>query len=230
MGLSDIGMSNLAYTRGRFPEMEALDLPFGNPSGWVSTHVANEFYNTFKPKEFDKVHVLYFTSSGPNIVYTRSKKVEKLEDLKGLAIRGTGRIADTVEALGATARPISMPEAYEALSKGVIEGVMGPMEMLKGFRTADVTKYAANCWQVGNVYTFYVVMNKHKFDRFPDDIKQIFNEVSSEWIEKHSLAWNEIDKIGKTYFEGKGGEVISLSDSEVARWKKSGGTDHRQIC
>ena len=126
MGLSDIGMTNLAYTRGRFPVMEALDLPFGTPSGWVATKLANDFYNTFTPKEFDKVHILYFHSCGPNIIYTRSKKVEKLEDLKGLAIRGTGRIADTVTALGATARPISMPEAYEALSKGRYRRGYGP--------------------------------------------------------------------------------------------------------
>ena len=219
MGLSDIGMSNLAYTRGRFPVMEALDLPFGNPSGWVSTNLANDFYRKFKPKEFDKVHVLYFHSCGPNIIYTSKKQVKTLEDLKGLTIRGTGRIADTVEALGATARPISMPEAYEALSRGVIEGVMGPMEMLKGWRTADVTKFATNCWQVGNVYTFYVVMNKNKWNSFPNDIKQIFETVSNQWIEKHAVGWNNIDKVGKDYFEEKGGTVLALSKNELNRWK-----------
>lgn len=219
MGVSDIGMSNLAYTRGRFPVMEALDLPLGNPSGWVSTHLANDFYQKFKPEEFEKVHVLYFHSCGPNIIYTTEKQVQKLEDLKGLVIRGTGRIADTVSALGATASPISMPEAYEALSKGVISGVMGPMEMLKGFRTADVTKFATNCWQVGNVYTFYVTMNKKKWENLPEDIKQVFNTVSTQWIEKHAVGWNEIDKIGKNYFEGLGGTVLALSKDEIGRWK-----------
>src|SRR4030066_1754686 len=32
-GISDIGMSCFAYTRGRFPVMEALDLPLGYPNG-----------------------------------------------------------------------------------------------------------------------------------------------------------------------------------------------------
>ncbi len=217
-GIADIGMSNLAYTRGRFPEMEMCDLPFGCPSGWVSTHMVNNFYDKFKPKGFNKAHILYFHACGPNIIYTASDKVEKLSDLKGLTIRGTGRIADTVEALGATSRPIAMAEAYEALSRHVIAGVMGPMEMLKGWRTGEVAKFATNCWEVGNVYTFYVVMNKAKYNALPPDVKKIVDEVSAEWIGKHAVAWNEIDVGGRAFFESKGGKVINLSKEEAAKW------------
>ena len=83
-----------------------------------------------------------------------------------------------------------------------------------------MTKYAANCWQVGNVYTFYVAMNKAKWNRLPADIQKIFDDVSAQWIEKHAKAWNDIDKIGKTYFQEKGGMVVALADDEVARWKE----------
>ena len=50
-GISDIGMSCFACTRGRFPAMEALDLPLGYPNGLAATRVANTFYETFKPVE-----------------------------------------------------------------------------------------------------------------------------------------------------------------------------------
>lgn len=51
-GVADIGASNLAYTRGLFTVMEILDLPLGFPSGWVASHVANDFYHKIdKPKE-----------------------------------------------------------------------------------------------------------------------------------------------------------------------------------
>lgn len=217
-GIADIGMTNLAYTRGRFPEMEICDLPFGCPSGWVSTKMVNEFYKKHKPKGFDKAHLLYFHACGPNIIYTASVPVKKLIDLKGLTIRGTGRIADTVEALGATPRPIEMAEAYEALSRNVIAGVMGPMEMLKGWRTGEVAKFATNCWKVGNVYTFYIVMNKRKYDALPADVKKVFDEVSAEWVDKHARGWNDIDMEGRGFFESKGGKVIDLSDAEAAKW------------
>ncbi|MFH1115026.1 MAG: TRAP transporter substrate-binding protein [Pseudomonadota bacterium] len=217
-GVADIGMSNLSYTRGRFPEMEICDLPFGCPSGWVSTQMVDKFYREAKPKGFEKVQPLYFHACGPNIIYTASVPVKALSDMKGLTIRGTGRIADTVEALGATSHPIAMPEAYEALSRNVISGVMGPMEMLKGWRTGEVAKFATNCWEVGNVYTFYVVMNKAKYDKLPPDVKKVFDEVSAEWVQRHAVAWNEIDEEGKEFFASKGGKVINLSKDEAAKW------------
>ena len=38
-GISDVGFSVLAYTRGRFPVMSAVDLPLGYTSGTVATKV-----------------------------------------------------------------------------------------------------------------------------------------------------------------------------------------------
>ena len=52
-GLSDIGFSVLAYTRGKFPLTEVADLPVGAKSALASTKLINEFYKKFKPKELD---------------------------------------------------------------------------------------------------------------------------------------------------------------------------------
>ena len=49
-GISDIGMSVFAYTRGRFPVMEAADLPLGYPNGKVATKGVNDFYARYQPK------------------------------------------------------------------------------------------------------------------------------------------------------------------------------------
>ena len=43
-GICDIGMSCLAYTMGRFPASELVDIPHGYPNGWVASKVANDFY------------------------------------------------------------------------------------------------------------------------------------------------------------------------------------------
>ena len=49
-GISDIGYSVLAYTRGKFPLTEVSDLPLGIRSGLAATKLINEYYNKFKPK------------------------------------------------------------------------------------------------------------------------------------------------------------------------------------
>ena len=57
--IADIGFSHCSYSRGRFPVMEIMELPLGFPSSWIATHVANDFYGKFKPKEWDTYHVLF---------------------------------------------------------------------------------------------------------------------------------------------------------------------------
>ncbi|MBC8463994.1 MAG: C4-dicarboxylate ABC transporter substrate-binding protein, partial [Deltaproteobacteria bacterium] len=101
-GLSDVGLSIFAYTRGRFPVMAAVDLPLGYTSGKVATTVANEFIRNFKPKEVSDVEVMYVHAHGPGLVHTvKDKPVKKLADLKGLKLRGHGTSALVQKALGA---------------------------------------------------------------------------------------------------------------------------------
>ena len=64
-------------------------------------------------------------------------------------------------------------------------------------------------------------MNKRKWDALPPDIQKVFNEVASETREKQALLWNQMDIEGRDLFVSKGGEVIPLSDAEVAKWIKA---------
>jgi TRAP-type C4-dicarboxylate transport system substrate-binding protein len=217
-GIADMGFTNLSYTRGRFPEMEICDLPLGMPSGWVSSQVVDAFYRKYQPKEFEKAHMLFFSACGPNLVSTTETPIKKLTDLKGVTLRGQGRIADTAEALGAVVRPVAIGETYEAVKRKVVSGVMLPLETLKGFRLGELLKYCTADWQVGNVYTFYAVMNKGKYDSLPDNIKKVFDEVSAEWVNKAAEGWNAIDLAGAEFFKQKGGTVIQLSYEEAAKW------------
>lgn len=220
-GIADIGFSNLSYTRGRFPEMELCDLPLGMPSAWVSTHVVQKFYEKYRPKEFDKAKMLYFSACGPNLIFTSGKPIPTLEDLKGQTLRATGRIADTATALGATPRPMPVGDTYESVNRNVISGAMLPLETMKGFRLGEVVKYCTANWQVGNVYTFFAVMNKKKWDALPENIKLVFDEVNAEFVEKMAQSWNNIDLEGAEFFKSKGGQMLQLSDDEAAKWNKA---------
>ena len=218
-GISDIGMSVLAYTMGRFPATELVDMPHGYPNGWVATNVANDFYKEFKPEEFDDVHVLYFHAHGPGVVFTTDKPVRKMEDLQGLVLRSTGVGAKIIEALGAEGYGASQGEAYELMSKGTIDGSLTPREVLKGWNQAEVVKYVTACYDIGYTANMFVVMNKDKWNSLPEDIQDIFTEVSEEWIEKHGKVWTYYDKVGIDYFlTFEGRELIELSPDEMTRW------------
>jgi len=108
-GIADIGYSHVYYTAGRMPVTETVGLPLGYPSAWVGSQVMNDFYQEFKPKEFDQVRVLWMNTSTPSAIATK-KPVRKLEDLKGLTIRAPGLSGDIMKALGGTPAPTPMME------------------------------------------------------------------------------------------------------------------------
>lgn len=218
-GISDMGMSVLAYSMGRFPATELVDMPHAYPNGWVATMVANDFYKEYQPEEFDDVHVLYFHAHGPGVLFTTEKPVYKLEDLKGLIIRSTGIGAKIIEALGAEGYGGSQGEAYELMSKGTVDGSLTPREVLKGWNQAEVVKYVTGCYDVGYTANMFVVMNKDTWDSLPVDVQRVFTEVCEEWAEKHARVWTYYDKAGIDYFlTFEGRELIELSPQEMTRW------------
>ena len=220
-GITDLGFSHIQYTRGRFPVMEVFDLPLGFPSGWVDTRVATDFFNKYTPKEWDDVHVLYVSPSGPIILQTVSKPVKTLEDVKGIKIRAVGQMADIIQALGGVPVPLQMPDVYDSLLRGVIEGVTVDLSTLKYWKFAEVTKYVAADWQIGTAITFYWVISKKKWDTLSPDIQKVFTEVASEARDKQAALWDSMDIEGRDLFTSKGGQMINLSDAEAERWKKA---------
>ncbi|MEJ2095960.1 MAG: TRAP transporter substrate-binding protein [Deltaproteobacteria bacterium] len=218
-GITDIGYSHVYYTAGRMPVTEAAGLPIGYPSAWVASQVLNDFYREFKPKEFDKVRVLWMNTSPNSAIATTKTPIRKLEDLKGLTIRAPGQAGEIIKALGGTPAPTPMMETYDALAKGVIDGEASNFETLFAFKFAEVVKYSTSVWQINNPFPFYLAMNKKAYAKLPEDIKAIFDTLVGEYKERYIMTWNAIDFIGKAFGESKGVEFIELPPEELPKWQ-----------
>ena len=220
-GQSDLGLCLFAYNRGRFPVMAAVDLPMGYTSGKVATQVANAVYEKFMPKELMDTKVMYLHAHGPGIVHTKNKPIKTMADLKGLKFRGHGTSAEIVKALGANPVPMPMPELYQSLQKGVVEGALYPFEVNKGWKMGEVTDYSTACFSIAYTSTFYVVMNKDKWASIPADLQKIIEGINQEWIAKHGDAWDSSDVKGIVYGLSIGNDILGLDKKEAAKWKKA---------
>lgn len=220
-GLSDVGFSVLAYTRGRFPEMAAVDLPLGYTSGTVATKVINAVYKEFMPKELMDTQVMYLHAHGPGLINTKSKAVRKLEDMKGLKFRAHGTSAEVVKALGGTPVSKPMPETYQMLQKGVVDGAAYPFEANKGWKLGEVTRFCTADFSAAYTTSFFVVMNKAKWNSISAANQKIIDQINLEWADKHGEAWNTSDALGIVFFLNQGGEIIGLDAKEAERWKKA---------
>jgi len=219
-GISDIGMSCFAYTRGRFPLMEGLDLPLGYPDGMTATRAATAMAMEFKPKELDDVHVLYIHAHGPGILASK-KPVTKLEDMQGLKVRATGLSAKIVEDLAAVPVAMSQPDTYEALQKGVVDATFCPVETLKGWNQGEAIEAITDTSVIGYTTSMFVVMNKNSWNKLTAEQQQVITETSAEWVDKHGQAWDQADADGMAFIKELHRQVIELSPEEQQRWKEA---------
>lgn len=219
IGLSDLAMGCFAYTRGRFPVMAVVDLPFGYKNGVMATEVVNKVYKELKPEELDNVEVMYLHAHGPGLIFTTEKPVKTLEDIKGMKIRAQGTSARLVKALGASAVTVPMPDVYQALSRGTVDGAAYPTESNKGWKLGEVTKYRTGSFPVAFTTAFFMVMNKAKWEALPESAKKAIREINTEWAVKTAKAWDEADEEGLKFFLSlPGRQDITLSPEEAVKW------------
>ncbi len=212
-GVADIGMSVFAYSKGRFPLLEGLDLPVGYPDGTTATRIANEMVKKYKPEELSDVHVLYLHAHGPGILASK-KSVTGPSDIASMKIRATGLSASIVSALGGTPLSMSQGDTYEALQKGVVDATLCPIETLKGWKQGEVIDYVIDTKSIGYTTTMFVIMNKAKWNSLPDNLQTIMSEVSDEWILKQGEAWDESDRQGEAFVKELGKTFISFDDAD----------------
>lgn len=218
-GIADIGLSVFAYTRGRFPLLEVFELPgVTYKNSKVASQVAWDAIKALNPTEVQDTKLLMVLATGPGDLFTKSP-VRTLEDLNGMEIRATGLSAKTLSALGAI--PVAMPqsEAYEALSRGLVKGNLSPLEVLQGWRHAEVTDYLTMTPFLYNTL-FFVTMNRNAWDRLPEDLQTVIAEVSEQFFQDVAKGlWDVQNEAALTYaVETTGQQVINLTDEETARW------------
>lgn len=218
-GVSDLGMSCFAYTRGMFPMIEGLDLPWGYINGKQASRIANDYIRTFQPEEINEVAFMFAHAHGPGILASR-KLANSSKDLAGLTIRGTGVSAQMAQALQANPIGISQGDTYEALRKGVVDGTFCPIETLKGWKQGEVVNYVIQIPAVAYTTAMFVVMNKKTWEKLPEDLQKIISEVNSEWQQKHAEAWDKADEEGQEYVESLGKTFVKFSDAENEKVKQ----------
>ncbi len=220
-GVADMGTSVYAYNAGRFPVVEAFLLPGISWTTAKSSGAAlTEGLETLAPAEIDDAKLLMSFATGPGELLMKVP-IRKLEDLNGVELGATaGPRGDGLKLLGATPVVLPMPEVYEAQSRGVIKGVVGPYEAMTGFKLADVTDYITDTPFLYVNY-FFVTMNKDSWDELPAPYQEAIATVSKKYYDEVVLGL--FDRLNQEALDAalaaKDIEMITLDEAEQTRWK-----------
>jgi TRAP-type transport system periplasmic protein len=214
-GVVDVGTSLLAYSPGRLPLSEVLQQPLGYRNSYQASKLANAYYKKFRPKEFDDVQVMFLFGAAPGFIYTKNP-VKSTADVKGLRIKANAENADIVKILGAS--PVTMPvtETYDALSRGVVDGCLFPLEALQGFKIAEVVKTVIENYGISYMTSQYCAMNKARWNALSPADQKAIEKVNDEYNEKIGKKWAELDTNAKEFAKGKGVTFLTVSKEEEA--------------
>lgn len=219
-GVCDIAWGFVGLFPGQFPMTEVIGLPMmGTDSAKVACESIWDLYeNTdYLKNEYKDVKVLFIHTHGDVPVSLKGKEVSKVEDLKGLKLRTpSGPPLEFAKAYGAN--PINMPSSqiYESMEKGVIDGCTIDWHALDAFKIYELIDVAYDI----HAYKapFWVVMNKDVWDKLPDDVKAVFDELGgANAAAAIGAKFDEADKIGQKDILDAGGKIVKPTEKDVAK-------------
>lgn len=225
-GTVDVSWTLTGYSPGRFSKTEVFELPFIGGNAEQNSQALWEFYEKHLRDEYKDVKVLAVHTHGPGLIHAKGNGVRKLEDLRGMKLRGPSRIVNKyIAELGATPIGMPVPQMPDALSKGVIDATVVPWEVTAPLRVAELvnthTTFAGN--RSLYVATFVFAMNKDKFDKLTPEQQKAIDQnsgmVASRWIGR---VMDEGDAPGLAAAKARNNTILALDAAETKRWKDAG--------
>lgn len=224
-GVADVVWTLPGYTSGRFPAVEAFELPFMMQSPEATSKALWDYVQLHAQGEFKDVRPLAFHVHGDGVFHMASKPVRSMSDLRGLKLRAPTRLTNKfIAMLGATPVSMPVPQVGDALSKGVIDGAVVPYEVVPSVKLQELARYHSETDPAEPAFytsTFIFAMNKAKYESLPADLKKVIDNNSGPALS---------GQIGKAFLQAdvEGRKLVApasvnvIPSSELATWKQLG--------
>jgi TRAP-type C4-dicarboxylate transport system substrate-binding protein len=215
------GMVDLLYTdpgfyASKMPELQLMHVTTMRP--WEEKAVGLYDYLDKIHNEKVNAHFLVRNGIGRGHQFGLTKPVNKLEDFKGMGIRGNPTTSQIVKALEANPVSMSPGDVYTALERGVVQAHITPPLMLRTLGLVKVTKYLLfpQFFDCPNV----LIMNLDTWKKLPKHLQDLITDVADQHS-RRMVAFNEnFEKSELEYFKTQDMKFIDLPKAEGDKLKK----------
>lgn len=182
-GQVDVVFGSAIFNPAELPLSTIASVPFQTTNGQASTNAMNSLAADYEPLrgEWQRAgaHLLWFGhGSGPLLGTTRP--IETLENVRGRAIRTVGYIVQPMTALGVNAVATAPAEQYEALQRGVVDGVIYTTDGYIDSRLFEVVDHLYDIGEYMGVYAMlYNAVNQSVWDGMSPELQTIFTEEAA---------------------------------------------------
>ena len=226
MGAIDFGRMQMPFLAdaGNNPVLRITSLPYlfkdyETELEVLQGEIGDELLQSITDSQAGVVGLTYFVPTSRN-VFTVSKKVATLDDLKGLKIRVQNNelYIDMFNALGASPTPISTSEVYSALQTGVVDGAENPIKGYYNDKFYEVAKYCSLSPNDSSEPSA-IFVSKLTWDKLSSEQQGIVKQAAREAAEYfHEETRKRMDEY-MVELEKAGVEFIEIQDIE--NWEKA---------
>ncbi len=137
-GISDIELHLPGYTSTVFPRTLVMEIPLQWSSPSEATQAFWRIYDKHIASEYKRIKLLAaFATDVPALM--TNKIVKTPSDLKGMKLRTPSRNqAEIIKGLGAIPVAMPMTQTYSALQKGVVDGAIVGISVVRSFKIVEV--------------------------------------------------------------------------------------------
>lgn len=179
-GQADMVFGTPVFTPAELPLTTIGTVPFQTGNNQAASSALLSLFKDFEPLQSEwaniGAHVLWFGAGGlPMLGATRA--IETLDDLKGRSVRTVGYIVKPMAALGANPVSTAPAEMYEAVQRGVVDGVIYTAEGVVDSRLYEVVDYLYDIGEYMGVYSMqYYAINSAVWEGLSPELQEIFTE------------------------------------------------------
>lgn len=195
-GVADVAGVVPSFVSDRMPLSTIGELPGQYRSSCHGTMASGDLMmnNGILVKEElepNNVVVIFTIAVSPYTLFSRRERLSSLEDVRGLKVRTLGGfMTQTFEKLNAVGVQMALPEIYESLSRGTVDGLAYAHSPLVSGGFHKVVRSALGDVSFGGGNYSYL-MSKQRWDALPPDIQRILLSTGLDTM-KH--ACQQIDK------------------------------------
>lgn len=154
----------------------------------------------------------------PGINLYCNKPIRTVEDFKGKKLRGMGYYDSLAfEEIGAAGISIPWDEAFLAVQRGVVDGLVTGLVVYDSMGFWEYAKFINKFPIHGASCAAFIIVNGKAFDSLPDDLKPVVKKVFKEAAAKVASGNISLVDASLKSLKERGVKVVQPSDAQVRK-------------
>lgn len=217
----DFARVSLAQVADAVPKMNVLQMPYlyqDSEHMWrvLEGQLGDEFLA--ETRQIDLIGLSWYDAGARNF-YSTDKPITSLADMQGMRVRvqESDTMKDIVEALGATAVPITYADVYSAMERGVVEGAENNWPSYESTTHYEVAPY----------YTIdehsripeLQLCSRFTWEKLSAEDQEILRVCARESALYERELWKEREERSREIAVANGTVVVELSQEEKRKFQ-----------